>query len=348
MEVVGGNVQVGDGVLARVSTRGFRRNGRTLRPIYAVAAITVLVCVVLTAVAIWAYGVVSQEAEADAHIYLSQVAEGNAALMRYWFAESESDIESLGTTSRVRTEFEQYLDGDRDKVDWLTLRLESERKSRNYVNITLFDTLGKAQLTLGPGSPGHEQQIVQYASVAADMTGGVISTSHAADHGEYHVLWFAPLRVGEGEPGGARTTGVVMYESDLKRYLQRVVAPVNDPWPTTVSLLISDHGGDYQASTDDMFNFGLSTDSSRGSDFISEHATVNGSNVVVAAYTTRKQLEDSLLWERNTIAAVGLAVLLTLLAFVFIYARSERNRHKEQLAKEQPRRSRPRIASLRT
>ena len=321
-------------MLARVVTRGIRRQGRTLKPIYTAVAIAMVAYLALTAVAIWAYDVRARSAEAEAHIHLSHVAKGNAALMQYWFAESESDIVSLSTTSRVRTEFEEYVRGDSD-AEWLTLRLAAERTSRNYVNVTLFDTLGKAQLALGPGSPGHEHDIAQYAAEASRMTSGVISVSHPAGDGEYHVAWFAPLRVGASEPGGARTTGVVMYESDLKRYLQRVIAPVNDPWPTTISIAVSDYGGDYDASTDDRFSFQLSSDTSRDSGVVSEHAPVGDTNVVATAYTSRQQLTDSLSWDRHTIAAVDILVLLTFVAFVVLYARSERNRQKEQQAKEQ-------------
>jgi len=322
-------------VFGRVSTRGSQRLGRTLKPIYGAVATAVVAYLALTAIAVWAYDVQSKSAESEAHIHLSHVADGNAALMRYWFAESESDIVSLSTTSRVRTEFEDYLAGGKDSVDWLTMRLEAERNSRNYVNITLFDSLGKAQLAFGPGSPGHEHEIAEYAAEAAEMESGVLSASHAAPNGEYHVAWFAPLRVGADEPGGARTTGVVMYESDLKRYLQQVIAPVNDPWPTTISLFISGPGGDYQASTIDHFNFALSTDSSREPDVIGERTNVVGSDVVASAYTSRQEVTDSLRWERNTIAAADIAVLLTFVAFILFYARSERSRQKEQQAKEQ-------------
>lgn len=291
--------------------------------------------VALTAVAVWAYNVQAANAEAEANIHLLQVASGNASLMRYWFQESESGIVSLGSTSRVRTEFEKYLAGDTSTVEWLTLRLEAERTSRNYVNITLFDTLGKPQLVFGPGSPGHEQDIVRFAVEAAHTTGGVVSSSHAADNGEYHVLWFAPLRVNEGEPGGARTTGVVMYESDLKQYLQHVVAPVNDPWPITVALSVSEPGGEYAASIDDAFDFRLAMHAYPSPDSITQRAEVDGSNVIAVAYTSRQQLVDSLAWERNTTAALDLLVLLTFVGFVALYARSESNRQKEQLAKEQ-------------
>lgn len=305
------------------------------RPMIVATAIAFIVYAVLSGVTLAAYEVTRERAESDASEHLGLVADGNAALIRHWFIESEGDIRLLGTTSRVREEFAAFLGGDQAAGDWLRMRLEAERLASGYVNITVYDTQGQARLKFGESSPGNEHLLAATAVRAASLTTGTVSTTHAAPDGEYHVSWFAPLRIGAGEPGGPVTTGVVMYEADLKQYLSSVVAPVNGPWPTTVAVSLQSVGGTYVASVSDDFAFSLVPEMGfLDSDAISSSAKVDGTDAEVFAFTTNAELSDSLMWERSALVVANFLVLFTFAAFLILFSRSERNRRRERLAKE--------------
>jgi signal transduction histidine kinase len=294
----------------------------------------VLSFVVLSGVAVLAYLEQVDRATDNATAHLQRVANGNGAVIKYWYAEGESDIRVLGSTSRVRTEFERYLQGDGAAEEWLRLRLEAERAARDYVNITLFDTSGKAQLVLGEDSPGHVQDLTMHAVEAAALTSGTVVASHPGEDGTYHVAWFAPLRI-EEEPGHERTTGVVMFESDMKAYLQRVFAPIDDPWPTTLALRFEDRGDAYVADTSGDFSFRLLRNAEYPDvDGVSASAPIVNDSFAVVAWVARQDILDSLAWERWTIAGVDLLVFLTFASFVYAYIRSDANRRKEMRAKE--------------
>lgn len=294
----------------------------------------VLSFVMLSGIAFLAYLEQVERATDNATAHLQRVANGNAAVIKYWYAEGESDIQVMGSTSRVRTEFERYLQGDSTAEKWLRLRLEAERQARDYVNITLYDTSGKAQLVLGDQSPGHMQDLTMHAVEAAALTSGTVAASHPGVEGTYHVTWFAPLRI-EEESGRERTTGVVMFESDLKSYLEKVIAPVDDPWPTNVALRFVASGDTYVADTSSDFSFKLLRDAVYpGDDGVSAAAPINDDTIAVVAWAARQDILDSLAWERWTIAGVDLLVFLTFASFVFAYIRSDANRRKEMRAKE--------------
>lgn len=296
-------------------------------------AVALLSYLALTGVAVWGYEALAARATTGAAAQMGRVARGNASVIEYWFGERESDMSVLASTSRVRTEFESYLAGDQAAGDWLKLRLEAERTAHGCVNITLFDTSGKIRLILGQQFPGHIHDITAYAVQAAKMTTGTISAGHPASDGSYHVVWFAPLRVTEG-PGPQRTTGVVMYEADLKTYLQQVIAPVDDPWPTTVALRVSDDADAYVASTATDFNFGLLGGREYpGSGVVASAQPLGTTAMSVLAFVTRDAVIDSLAWERSTIVAVDALALLVCVGFVVAFARSDRDRRKELVAK---------------
>lgn len=313
---------------------GNHERARVSKTLLLVVSGMVLSFVVLSGVAVFAYLEQVDRATSNATAHLQRVANGNASVIKYWYAEGESDIRVLGSTSRVRTEFQRYLQGDRAAADWLRLRLEAERTARDYVNVTLYDTSGKAQLVLGEQSPGHVQEFTMQAVQAAALTSGTVAALHPGENGTYHIAWFAPLRI-EEELGRERTTGVVMFESDLKSYLERVITPVDGPWPTNVGLQLSAGGDTYIADTSSDFSFRLFRDGAYpGGDGVSATAPVARGSIVVVAWAARQDILDSLAWERGTIAGVDLLVLLTFASFVYAYIRSDANRRKEMRAKE--------------
>ncbi|TDB39801.1 MAG: HAMP domain-containing histidine kinase [Actinobacteria bacterium] len=311
--------------------RAERSASRTLVTAIAVAALTYLL---LTAVLVVAYNRVAVGAREHATENLQRVAEKNATLIAYWYAEREADIHVIGSASRVRTEFEQFLQGDERADTWLRFRLEAERSARNYTNVTLYDTSGKARMVLGAESPGHAHELTRYALEAAKLTTGTVMASHPAEDGSYHVVWFAPLRVDE-TVGRERTTGVVMFESDLKSFLQRVIAPVDNPWPTMIAMEFQTQGYTYVADASDEFSFRLvPTEPYPGAGTIVATAPIDEGKTAVVSWMMRKDLEDSLRWERWSTVGVDLLALVTLVLFVAAYERSDRNRRKELLAKE--------------
>ncbi len=304
---------------------------KTLRIVVAGLALSF---VALSAVAFWAYMEQVDRATENAASHAQRVADGNAVVIKYWYAEGESDIRVMGSTSRVRTEFEQYLQGEAAADAWLRLRLEAERDARDYVNITLFDTSGKAQLVLGETSPGHVQELTKYAVEAAALTTGTVVGSHPAEDGSYHVFWLAPLRVHE-IPGRERTTGVVMFESDLKAYLESVIAHVDDPWPTTIAMRFVARGDTYVADTTSDFTFGMVHGTTYpATDAIGATAPIDDGRTGVIAWVAREDVLDSLAWERWTIAGIDVLVFITFASFLVAYVRSDRDRQKEMLAKE--------------
>ncbi|MCE5192184.1 MAG: HAMP domain-containing histidine kinase [Actinomycetia bacterium] len=311
-----------------------KRSSTTFRPLVVVVTVALLSYLAVTGAAVWAYDVQVSRAMAGASAQMGRVGRGNASVIEYWFGEREADISVLASTSRVRTEFESYLAGDQAAGDWLKLRLEAERTAHGCVNITLFDTSGKIRLILGQEFPGHIHDITAHAVQAAKMTTGVISSGHPASDGSYHVMWLAPLRVNEG-PGPQRTTGVVMYEADLKTYLQQVIASVDNPWPTTVALRVSDDPDAYVASTSTGFNFGLLGGREYpGGGVVASAQPLGTTAMSVVAFVTREAVIDSLAWERSTIVAVDALALLSCAGFVLAFARSDRDRRKELVAKE--------------
>lgn len=307
--------------------------GSRFNPLLVALTAAVVSFAVLSGVALLAYRTQESRSRAEARVTLSRVAHGDAAVIGYWVAESESDLHVLASTSRVRSEFESYLKGDDSSEAWLKMRLEAERASRNYVNITVFDTKGVPRLTLGGDSHIQEAELSRLAVQAAQITTGSIGTGHPAAADSYHMAWFAPLRITE-EPGRERVTGVVMYEADLRPYLKSVVTSVRDPWPVDVALLIGSGSGAYVASATSGFRFAtLPGPSYPGGDVLAENAQVGSSQMRVIASVSNADLVDSLAWERRTIAALDALVFLVFAAFVWGFARSERDRRYEARAR---------------
>lgn len=307
--------------------------GPRLNPLWVAIVVAVVSFAILTGVALLAYQRQESRSRAEAEVTLTRVAESDAAVISYWVAEGESDLHVLASTSRVRSEFESYLEGDASSKEWLTMRLEAERASRNYVNITVFDTKGVPRITLGADSRGHEEELSRLAAKAALITTGSISSGHPAAGGTYHMAWFAPLRITE-EPGAERVTGVVMYEADLKPYLTSVVASVRQPWPVDVALRIGTGSGAYVASSSSGFSFSTLLDRPYpGGDVLAKSAQVGSGQMEVIASVSNADLTEALTWERRTIAALDVLVLIVFVAFLFGLARSERDRRYEARAR---------------
>ncbi len=320
---------------AEVAHRSDRPRGTWFRPIVVVVLAGAVSFLALTGVAVWAYRTQVERATTEAGVHLTRVAQGNSSILGYWLAEGKSDIRVLAATSRVRNEYEAYRAGDEAAGDWLRLRLEAERSARGYVNISVFDVDGTQRLSFGQDSPQHLDDLKRYAAQAGGMTTGTVTATHPGDNGSYHIAWFAPLRI-QNEPGGDRTTGVVMYEADIASYLREVVAEVDDPWPTTVAVRVNELADTYVASTVDDFQFTrVSGGTFPGDDVVSGIVAVPDSKVSVIAFAPRQVIVDSLAWERATIAGADMFVFFVFALFMLAYARSERNRRREMLAKEQ-------------
>ncbi len=303
-----------------------------LKPLCMAIGVACLSFLIFTSAAVLAYRGQSARATDDAMKHLENAAEADAALIRYWFSERVGDVRVMGTTSRVRTEFESYLQGGSE--DWLRMRLEGEREARDYVNVTLFDTTGKARLSVGRPSPGREQDLVKHAVEAASITTGTVVGFHPAEDGSYHVTWFTPLRI-EEEAGHERTTGVVMFESDLRQYLSSVMRGLDDPWPTTVALRFITNDDAFIATSSNDFQFELMRDVAYpGPGTMSFEVPVEPGAMAVLSSIEQADLNGSLAWQRWTIIGLDALVLAVCAAFVLAFARSDMNRRKELLAKE--------------
>jgi len=261
--------------------------------------------------------------------HTGRVSRSEAAVVHYWLDERASDIAIMGDVSRVRTEFAKYVAGDENAKAWLVDRLETERVTRGYTNVSLFTPDGKRALSFGAASPTSDADVSVTAAAVAAPTASTVVTSRLAPSGSYLVNWFAPLIVREQgkEPTVA---GVIMYEADLRTYLLRVIQPEQAPWPTVIEVRVSGAEGAFVARSSNAFLF-----EPANGDVEPETAVVKSTKALslrgasVSAEVREDDIKDGLAWARQSTRLADVLVLVVFSLFVWAYARAERNRLME-------------------
>lgn len=303
------------------------------RTITAVAAAAVSFAL-LTAVALLAYLDMEARTLETARAHTERVARSESTLVQYWLEERASDISIMSEVSRVRTEFPKYLAGDMASKAWLEERLETERDTRNYYNVSLYTVEGKRALSFGGSNPTADAEFARLAASVATATATTVMTSHIAPLGGYRVTWFTPLVIHEaGKP--SVVTGVISYEADLREYLRGVVKPEQAPWPTIIEFRIVDAGGVFTARSDADFRFESSgVNSATAETSLKSSVVVPMKGASISASVLEAEVKDGLAWARHSVRLADMLVLVVFSLFVWAYARSEKNRLAEIEARE--------------
>ncbi len=270
----------------------------------------------------------------SARAHTERVARSESLLVQYWLEERAADIAIMGEVSQVRTEFPRFLAGDESAKAWLEARLETERVTRNYYNVSLYTVDGKRALSFGGAHPTADAEHAALAASVATPSALTIMTSRAASTGTYHVTWFTPLVVHEvgKEPV---VTGVISYEADLRQYLSGVMKPEQAPWPTVIEFRVVDAGGVFTAPSNNDFYFeSAQGDSSTVAEAIKSSAVVPMKGASISAEVQMADVRSGLAWARQSVRLADVLTLVVFSLFVWAYARSEKNRLAEIDARE--------------
>ena len=287
----------------------------------------------LTVMAFLAYRDMEVRTFESAKAHTERVARSEGLLVRYWLEERAADLSIMGDVSRVRTEFPKSLAGDESAKAWLETRLETERVTRHYSNVSLYTVDGKRAMSFGSAHPTADARYAALAASVATPSSSTIMTSRAASSGTYHVAWFTPLIVHEAgkEPV---VTGVISYEADLREYLRSVMKPEQAPWPTVIEFRVVDSGGVFTARSDNDFDFeSAQGDASTVGEVVKSSATTPMKDASISAVVREADVRDALSWARNSVRLADLIVLFVFSLFVWAYARSEKSRLAETEAR---------------
>ncbi len=309
------------------------RKLRISRKAVLAAVVAVVVFAAVTGVALLAYLDMESRTFDDAAAHTERVAGADAALVSYWLAQRTSDVEILSSVSRVRTEFPKYIAGDPTAKAWLPERLEAERATRDYVNVSIFTPDGKRVLSYGENNPGTDTAFSDVARSVASPTARVAMSSHLAPSGAYHVTWFAPMVVRDvGAP--PVVTGVIMYEADLQRYLLDVIDSVQAPWPTDVEMSVVVDGKLSVARSKDGFAFAAPGDADIAGDVVKSTVALPWKGASISAEVEKDAIRSALAWARHSVRLADVLVLVVFVLFVWAYTRAEHNRLGEVEARE--------------
>jgi len=306
----------------------------TSRRAYLAAVVAATTFAVLTGAALLSYLNVEARAFASATAHTRRVARNEATLVHYWLDQRVSDAEIMGEVSRVRTEFPKYLAGDENAKVWLDERLEAERKTRGYLNVSLYKVDGTLALTFGGKNRGLETEFSKTAASVASPASKTVMTSHAAVSGGYHVTWFTPLVVSDAstEP---TVTGVIMYEADLQEYLQSVMEPEQEAWPTVIEMQVPGNDHTFSAVSSKGFRFEPVADVAGGVDrVVKSTVPLPWKGASISAVVRDADIRSGLGWARQSMRLADGLLFVVFALFVWAYFMAERNRLAAIAARE--------------
>lgn len=287
----------------------------------------------LTGMALFAYLDMESRTFDSAALHTQHLATADAALVRYWLDQHASDVSIMSTVSRVRTEFPKYLAGDVAAKTWLQDRLETERATRDYINVSIFTLDGKRVLSYGEHDTTLDAKHTATARSVAQPTSKMTVTSHPGADGSYHVNWFAPLLV--HEPGQAlKVTGVIMYEADLRQYLQDVIGPEQEVWPTTIEVRVANDDGVYIARSTSGFAFKADDAAVSLDEEVRSAVVLPLKGSIISASVRGADIREELAWARQSVRLADFGVLLVFILYVWAYITGEKNRLGEIAARE--------------
>jgi signal transduction histidine kinase len=290
---------------------------------------------VLTGVALWAYLDMESRTFDSAALHTQHLAAADAALVRYWLDERASDVSIMSSVSRVGIEFSRYLAGDASSGVWLKERLETERLARDYANVSVFRVDGTRALSFGvEHSAAEEEEIAAIVRSVAIPAARMTMSSHPGADGSYHVSWFGPLLLHDaGEE--LTVAGVIMYEADLRRYLQEVIGQEQEVWPTVIELRVTGHDRVSVSRSSSGFAFETSTEDTEIADEVVKSTVVLPlEGATMSAIVRGGDIRSELTWARHTVRLADFLVLIVFALFVWAYTSSERNRLSEIAARE--------------
>lgn len=307
-----------------------RRSRRVL--LAAVAAAVAFAA--LTGVALSAYFKMESRTFDNAAVHTEHVTKSDATLVRYWLDRREVDVFSFSTASRVGTEFSNFLAGDVAAETWLNERLEAERVTRDYVGMSVFTVEGERVLSFGEEDSVTGEELSAIARSVAVPTADVAMTSRPGASGSHRVLWFAPLLVDDAGTEPA-VTGVIMYEADLQRYLQDVIEPEMEPWPTVVEIRVTENGHTSVARSDSGFAFRTPSESGgTAGEVVKSTVALPWKGASISATVRGADIRSELGWERQSVRLGNILVLIVFVLFLWAYAAAEKNRLAEIAARE--------------
>ncbi|KAF0207727.1 MAG: multi-sensor signal transduction histidine [Actinobacteria bacterium] len=288
---------------------------------------------VLTGVALLAYLDMESRTFDSAALHTQHLATADSALVRYWLDQRASDVSIMSTVSRVRTEFPKYLAGDPAAKVWLQDRLETERAMRDYINVSVFTLDGKRVLSFGEHDTTYDERHSATARSVALPTSKMTMTSHRDASGAYHVNWFGPLLVHEA---GAelQVTGVIMYEADLQRYLQDVIGPEQEVWPTTIEVRVANEDGVSIARSTSGFAFQAADATVSLDEEVRSSVVLPLKGSSISATVLGADIRSELAWARQSVRLADFGVLLVFVLFAWAYTSGEKSRLGEIAARE--------------
>lgn len=205
------------------------------RSLHLLLALTTLIVVALTALAIQLRGDHHQKNEAQ---HMEAIAEGKTQQITGWLAERLSDAEMVAIDRDLARHYQAWSERpDETRRTDLLLHLDQYRVAKNYADVLLLDREGKSKWSLAEDTSNIDSRLLALVRDAVATQKVMLSTPYTDAGGHVRLDFAAPLTVQPGRPGAA-----VVLRTDPASYLFPLLKSWPVPSPTAEVLLFRRDG----------------------------------------------------------------------------------------------------------